>query len=53
MGDVTCRDQIVIYRVLVRKTRIARRFLADLKEKLKRDLDEEESLIVERDVKTL
>ena len=53
MGDITYRDQIVILRVLTGRVRRARGFLASLKEKLKRDLRQEEILIVERDVKTL
>jgi len=47
LGDVTYRDEIVIYRVLAAKPRGARRFLARLKEELKRDLRQEEILIVE------
>ncbi len=53
MGDVTYHDQIVIFRVLASKVRVARRFLAALKEELKRDLDQEEILIIERDIETL
>jgi hypothetical protein len=53
MGDVTYRDAIVIYRVLASKVRKARGFLTNLKEELKRDLKQEEILIVERDVRTL
>lgn len=52
MGEVTYRDEIVIYRVLT-STRTARRILAQLKERLKRELGQEEILIVERDVETL
>jgi hypothetical protein len=50
MGDVTYRDEIVIYRVLASKPRTARRFLARLKEDLKKSLRQEEILIVERAV---
>jgi hypothetical protein len=53
MGDVTYRDEIVIYRVLTSRTNAARRFLAQLKQRLKRELNQEEILIVERDVETL
>jgi hypothetical protein len=53
LGDVTYRDEIVIYRVLSSDTRRARRFLRTLKELLKTELDQEEILIVERDVDTL
>ena len=38
-GGVTYRDEIVIYRILTDRTRMARRFFRELKEKLKRDLD--------------
>ncbi|HMC12681.1 MAG TPA: hypothetical protein VKH44_15380 [Pirellulaceae bacterium] len=53
MGDVTYRDEIVIYRVIAAKPRAARRFLAELKEHLKTAFRQEEILIVERDVATL
>jgi hypothetical protein len=53
MGDVTYCDEIVIYRVLAPKPRAARRFLSRLKEELKAGLNQEEILIVERDVDTL
>jgi len=53
MGGVTYRDEIVIYRVLSTKPRTARRHLRVLKEQLKQDLDQEEILVVERDVETL
>jgi hypothetical protein len=50
MGDVTYRDEIVIYRVLAPKPRAARRFLTQLKQELKRAFRQEEILIVERAV---
>lgn len=53
MGEVTYRDEIVIYRVLAAKPRAARRFLTRLKEELKKSLRQEEILIVERSVGTL
>jgi hypothetical protein len=53
MGDVVYRDEIVIYRVLAKKRRKARQFLARLKEELKASFQQEEVLIVERDVETL
>ena len=53
MSDVTYRDEIVVYRVLTSRVRAARRFLTELKERLKRDLQQEEILIVEREVETL
>ncbi len=53
MGNVTYRDEIVIFRVIAANQRTARRFLRRLKEELKRDLEQEEILIIERDVETL
>jgi hypothetical protein len=53
MGGVTYRDDIVIYRVLTGNTRRARQFLAKLKHELKHDLQQEDVLIVEREVETL
>ena len=53
MGDVTYRDEIVIYRVIGSAEATSRRFLEDLKERLKADFEQEEILIVERDVETL
>ena len=53
MGDVMYRDEIVIYRVLSSKTRSARQFLSRLKDSLKRELEQEDILIIERDIKKL
>jgi hypothetical protein len=53
MGDVTYRDKIVIFRVIADKVRSARRYLVKLKEQLKLELDQEEILIIERDIETL
>jgi hypothetical protein len=53
MAGMTYRDEIVIFRVVASNTRVARRFLRQLKEELKRDLRQEEILIIERDVETL
>ena len=53
LGNVTYRDEIVIYRVLTNRVRSARRFLSKLKQRLKDELQQEEILIIERDVKTL
>ena len=53
MGGVTYRDEIVIYRVLAANTRAARRQLRVLKQQLIETLQQEEILIVERDVETL
>jgi hypothetical protein len=53
LGDTTFQDEIVIYRVLSSSKRAGRRFLSKLKEELKGDLDQEEILIIERDVTAL
>ena len=53
MGNVTYRDEIVIYRALASRVRRARKFLAQLKERLKKQFDQEEILIIERDIRTL
>ncbi len=53
LSDVTYRDEIVIYRVISSHVRPARKFLSQLKTELKRDLKQEDILIVERDVETL
>jgi hypothetical protein len=53
MAGVTYRDEIVVFRVVASNQRTARRFFRQLKEELKRDLRQEEILIIERDVKTL
>ena len=53
MADVTYRDEIIILRVVGRERRAARQFLKPLKEELKRELQQEEILIIERAVDTL
>jgi len=53
MGAVVYRDEIVIYRVLATRPRIARKFLARLKEDLRKSFRQEEILIVERTVETI
>jgi hypothetical protein len=53
MADVTYRDEIVIYRVITAAEEDARLFLGGLKEQMKARFDQEEILIVERDVETL
>jgi len=53
LGDLTYRDEIVIYRVISSDPRKAKPFLRALKEQLKVELNQEEILIVERDVNTL
>lgn len=45
---VTFRDEIAIYRVMGTDTHRQRRFLRNLKEELKADLNQDEILIVER-----
>jgi hypothetical protein len=52
-GGVTYRDEIVIYRILTNQQRRARRFFREIKEELKRDLNQEEILIVEKDADVL
>jgi hypothetical protein len=52
-GSPSYRDEIVIYRVLTSRVRPARRFLSHLKKRLKQELEQEEILIIERDVETL
>jgi hypothetical protein len=52
LGNVTYRDEIVIYRVLT-ASRGARRFLLRLKDRLKEEFEQEEILIVERNVDAL
>jgi hypothetical protein len=53
MGSVTFRDQIVIFRILSANVRRARRYFKALKQELKTNLEQEEILVVERDVETL
>ena len=53
MGEVTYRDEIVIYRVLASNIRRARRFLQKLKQELKEEMRQEDILIVEREVESL
>jgi len=53
MAGITYRDEIVIYRVLASNAADARLFLSQFKQSLKHDLDQEEILIVERDVDTI
>ena len=53
MAGVTYRDEIVIYLVITSADMEARRFFAELKQRLKKEFEQEEVLIVERDVETL
>ena len=52
-GGVTYRDAIVIYRVFATRATTARRFLLKLKEELKKELEQEEILIVEKEADLL
>jgi len=49
-GNITYRDEIVIYRVIAQDPAGARDFLANLKEHLKQEFQQQEILIVEREV---
>ena len=49
-GNVTYRDEIVIYRVISQDPVISRDFLANLKERLKREFQQHEILIIEREI---
>jgi hypothetical protein len=53
LGNVTYRDEIVVYRVVASEVASARRFLKRLKKRLKVSLAQEEILIVERNVRLL
>ncbi|MEK7686136.1 MAG: hypothetical protein AAB466_12005 [Verrucomicrobiota bacterium] len=52
-GNVTYRDEIVIYRVISTDPAGSRDFLAGLKEHLKRAFRQEEILIIEREIGVL
>jgi len=53
MGEILFQDEIVIYRVVTESLGRARRFFARLKKDLKKELKQEEILIIERKVRTL
>jgi hypothetical protein len=53
VGGVTYRDEIVIYQVMASACEESRPFLEGLKECLKQELEQEEILIVEREIETL
>ena len=53
LGGVTFRDKIVILRVLSDETEKAAHFFSELKKELCREWDQEDVLIVARDVVTL
>ena len=52
-GEITYRDEIVIYRVISDNPGGSREFLANLKERLKKDFKQQEILIIERQVGVL
>ena len=49
-GDMTYRDEIVIYRVISQDSAASREYLSQLKDHLKREFDQLDILIIERDV---
>ncbi|HYT58598.1 MAG TPA: hypothetical protein VEL06_00400 [Haliangiales bacterium] len=49
-GDMTYRDEIVIYRVISQDPVGSRHFLVNFKEHLKKELKQQEILIIEREV---
>ena len=49
-GDMTYRDEIVIYRVISQSPAASRDFLAGLKGHLKKEFQQEEILIIEREI---
>jgi len=52
-GQVSYRDEIVIYRVISKDPVGSRQFLAALKQRLKIDLQQQEILIIEREIGTV
>ncbi len=49
-GDMTYRDEIVIYRVISQDSSGSREYLSNLKEHLKREFRQLDILIIEREV---
>ena len=49
-GNITYRDEIVIYRVISEDPAASREYLSKLKEHLKEDFQQADILIIERDV---
>jgi hypothetical protein len=49
-GNITYRDEIVIYRVISQDSAASREFLGKLKENLKREFQQLDILIIEREV---
>ena len=52
-GNMTYRDEIVIYRVISQDSAASREYLKDLKKHLRREFDQLDILIIERDVGVL
>ena len=52
-GNMTYRDEIVIYRVISQNPATSRAFLATLKERLKIQFQQDELLIIEREISLL
>ena len=52
-GNLTYRDEIVIYRVISQNPIQAREFLASLKGQLKQQFQQQEILIIEREIGVL
>jgi hypothetical protein len=51
VGDIVYRDEIVIFRVVTHESE--RAFFSLLKEQLKDELEQEEILIIEREIETI
>jgi hypothetical protein len=49
-GDITYRDEIVIYRVISQDSVASREYLGKLKQELKQEFQQLDVLIIERDV---
>ncbi len=52
-GNMTYRDEIVIYRVISQNPSASRDFLATLKQHLKKQFQQQEILIIEREISLL
>jgi len=52
-GNMTYRDEIVIYRVISQNSAASRDFLVGLKGHLKKEFQQEEFLIIEREISLL
>jgi len=52
-GDMTYRDEIVIYRVISQDSSGSREYLSNLKEHLKREFRQLDILIIEREIGVL